>query len=180
MKALPAALAWAVLASGTAGAEGLAPGDVQASLAGALADVRKRVGPEASVLAIEIHAEETAIQVQDPAVPSHVDRHVYGPTGLHVETEPVAVGRNLRELRARLFRLREVDASVLPPLLASAPVEVDTEGGAVTQVVLDRQEGSGEYPVWGPPRWRVHVAGPRGGGSVEYALDGKRKRVIRW
>ena len=92
----------------------------------------------------------------------------------------MAVGRNLRELRARLFRLREVDASVLPPLLAAAPVEVATEAGAVSSVTVERKEGSGEYPVWGEPRWYVVVVGPRGGGSVEYALDGKRKRVYRW
>lgn len=29
-------------------------------------------------------------------------------------------------------------------------------------------------------RWRVYVEGPRGGGYVEFGLDGKRKRVTRW
>ena len=180
MKACGIVLAAAVAAPGACGAEGLAAAAVPPSLAGALADVRRRIGAEALVLSVEVGPQDAAIAVQDPGVPAHVDRHRYDEAGRHVETEPVPVGRNLRELRARLFPLREVDASVLPPLLAAAPAEVDTEGGAVTQVVLDRQEGSGEYPVWGAPRWRVHVTGPRGGGSVEYGLDGKRKRVIRW
>jgi hypothetical protein len=162
-------------------AEALAPAPGLDSVAeAALADVRRRFGAEAAILAIEVHPEETAIAVQDPALPAHVDRHRYDGEGRRLRPEPVAVGRSMRELRARLFRLREVDASVLPALIAAAPAEVDTERGEVTHVVLDRREGSGEYPVWGAPRWRVHVAGPRGGGSVEYALDGTRKRVYRW
>jgi hypothetical protein len=190
MKASWAVLAAALLAPGAADAqsghsheapEQLAPAPGLGTLAeAALADVRRRFGADASVLAIEVHPDGAAIALQDPAVPAHVDRHRYDEEGRRVAPEPVAVGRNLRELRARLFRLREVDASVLPALLAGAPAEVDTEGGAVTHVILDRQEGSGEYPVWGAPRWRVHVTGPRGGGSVEYALDGRRKRVYRW
>jgi hypothetical protein len=190
VKAAWIVLAAALLAPGAADAqsghsdeapEELAPAPWLGDLAqAAIADVRRRFGAEVSVLSVEVHPGETAIAVQDPAVPAHVDRHLYDEEGRRASSEPVQAGRNMRELRARLFRLREVDAAVLPALLAAAPAEVDTEGGAVTHVVLDRQEGSGEYPVWGAPRWRVHVAGPRGGGSVEYALDGRRKRVIRW
>ena len=167
----PLLAAIVVLAAGPARAQPLEP---------SLDDVRRRFGAEVSILSIEVQAEETAIAVQDPAVPSHVDVHRYDARGRRTESEPLAVGRNQRELRARLFRLREVDAAVLPRLLAAAPAEVATEEGAVTHATLERHEGSGEYPVWGAPRWRVHVAGPRGGGTVEYALDGKRKRVIRW
>ena len=57
---------------------------------------------------------------------------------------------------------------------------VDTEGGAAKNVRLDRSEGYGDVESWGPPRWRVYVEGPRGGGYAEFALDGKRKRVMRW
>ena len=180
MKVSRVAVAAAVLAAGPAAAKGLAPDAVPASLAGALADVRQRVGAEAMVLNIQVGPDETAIEVQDPAAPSHVDSYRYDAFGKHVETEPVAVGRNMRELRARLFRLREVNASVLASLLAAAPAEVDTESGAVASVTVERKEGSGEYPTWGEPRWYVTVTGPRGGGLVEYALDGKRKRTHRW
>jgi hypothetical protein len=90
------------------------------------------------------------------------------------------VGRSERRLRARLFRLAEVDLAVIPRILAAATAAVDTEDGAAKHLRLDRSEGSGDVVSWGPPRWRVYVEGPRGGGYVEFGLDGKRKRVTRW
>ena len=155
------------------------PGTLWAKVPSVLADVQRRFGTAARIMSLEIHAEETVIAVQDPAVPAHVDRHTYAANG-GVESEPLAVGRNERRIRAQLFRVSEVDLAVLPRILAAAPAAVDTEGGTVRHAILARTEGMGESESWGAPRWRVYVEGPRGGGYVEYGLDGARKRVTRW
>ena len=145
----------------------------------AVADIQRRFGADARILSIAIDEAGTSIAVQDPAVRAHVDRHRYEADG-SVSREPVAVGRSERRLRARLFRLSEVDPAVIPRILAAATAAVDTEGGAATHVLLDRSEGSGDVVSWGSPRWRVYVEGPRGGGYVEFDLKGDRKRVVRW
>ena len=112
-----------------------------------------------------------------PADPLHVDRHRYE-GGRHVgPPEPVPVGRHLGSLRRRVFPAAAVDVSLLPGMLEAAPAQVRAEDGKLTHVVLDREEGDSS---WGDPRWRVHVMGSRVGGTVEYGLDGKRKRVYRW
>ncbi len=150
-----------------------------ANTAAAIADVQRRLGAEAQVLSIEVTPGETSIAVRDREKHGHVDRHRYDAGGA-AESEPLAVGRSERQLRARLFPLRDVKAEVLPGILAAAPAAVDTEGGVATHALLDRAEGSGDTGSWEPPRWRVYVEGPRGGGYAEFALDGKRKRVMRW
>ena len=45
----------------------------------------------------------------------------------------------------------------------------------VHRVTLDRHSVD-----VGRPRFRVHVEGPRAGGYVEFRLDGRRGRVVRW
>jgi hypothetical protein len=151
-----------------------------AAAAPLLSAVQGRFGPEARLLSLEIGAEDAAVVVQDPATPSHVDRYAYQRAEL-TDPEPVAVGRNERALRARLFLAREVRSSVLPAILEATPALVGTEAGRVTRVILERPEGSSDSgSSWGKPRWRVLVEGPRGGGYVEYGLDGKRKHVVRW
>jgi hypothetical protein len=157
-----------------------APAPPIAVAAALLTEVERRFGKEARLLSLELGTEEATVTVQDPAEPSHVDRYTYQDGALK-DPEPVAVGRSQRSLRARLFDATEVRASVLPTLIEAAPVLVDTDQGRVIQVILERAERSSDTgSSWGPPRWRVLVDGPRGGGYVEYALDGKKKDVKRW
>jgi hypothetical protein len=112
----------------------------------------------------------------------HVDRYRYSEGRLE-DPEPVAVGRSQRQLRARLFPMAAADLARLPELLHRALAEVDAEGGQVEHITLERNEHQSwvyDSTSWTRPLFRVHVAGPRSGGYVEFRLDGKRGRVVRW
>jgi len=145
-----------------------------------VAALRSRFGKDAAVLTLSVYAETAEIQVQDPAIPIHVDRYSFE-EGAFLTPEPVPVGRNEKALRARLFRLAEVDFSIIPGLLEDARVRAATEDGRVTHVMIERPSVTmTDYDTWGRPVIRVYVDGPRGGAFAEYGLDGKRKRVTRW
>jgi hypothetical protein len=144
-----------------------------------VSEVVRRFGEEVRILSLEIWPEEAFVSIQVPGNPAHVDRYGYR-DGTLTGPEPVAVGRNLRQIRARVFRLRDVDLEVLRPALKAAPAIVRAEEGRVTHALVERSEGWSSDTSWGRPRWRVHVEGPRGGGYVEYRLDGRRGRVVRW
>jgi hypothetical protein len=144
-----------------------------------VAAVRSRFGQDARVLRVGISAEAADVEVQDRATPSHVDRYPFEEGALG-EPEPVQVGRNQRELNARLFPLADVDLAIVPGLLPDARERARTEEGQATQVTIERVEGSGEYPTWGRPLIHVVVNGPRGGAVVRYELDGKHRGTNRW
>jgi hypothetical protein len=144
-----------------------------------VAEIQRRFGDGVRILSLEVGPEEAFIAVQDPRQPAHVDRYGYRDGSL-TSPEPMAVGRNQRQVRARLFPLRALDLSRLPAMVAAAPDAVNTEDGRVTHAVVERSQGWNSDSSWGRPRWSVHVEGPRGGGYVEYGLDGKRGRVVRW
>jgi hypothetical protein len=143
------------------------------------AALRSRFGQDARVLGIGIGSEDADVEVQDPTTPSHVDRYAFEEGALG-EPEPVQVGRNQRELNARLFPLADVDLSIVPRLLPDARERARTEEGQATQVTIERVEGSGDYPGWGKPLIHVIVNGPRGGAVVKYGLDGKHRGTTRW
>ena len=142
-------------------------------------EVQRRLGDDVRILSLEVWPEEALIAVQDPQNSAHVDRYGYRDGSLS-SPEPMAVGRNARQVRARLFALRDVNLSVLPSIVSAAPDAVQTEEGRVTHALLERAQGWNTESSWGRPVWRVYVEGPRGGGYVEYRLDGKRGRVVRW
>jgi hypothetical protein len=144
-----------------------------------VSEVQRRFGGDVRILGLEVWPEEAFVAVQDPQKTGNVDRYGYR-DGAFSSPEPQAVGRNRRELKARLFPVRDVDLSVLPAMVSAAPGAVDTEDGRVTHAVVERSQGWNNDSSWGRPRWRVHVEGPRGGGYVEYGLDGKRGRVVKW
>jgi hypothetical protein len=143
------------------------------------AALQARFGRDLRVLRLSIRPEGAEVEVQDPAVSSHVDRYPFEEGALGTP-EPVQVGRSQRALKARLFAFAEVDLSILPALLADARGQARTEEARATHVTIERVEGTGDYESWGRPLIRVHVDGPRGGAVVEYGLDGKRKGVTRW
>jgi hypothetical protein len=145
----------------------------------ALAAVQNRLGAPLEILRIVIGPDFVDVDARDPRQSMHVDRHHYAEGRLE-SPEPVAVGRNERQLRARLFPLAPADLARVPDLLRPALAEVRAEDGLVQQITIDRQEGSGDNPSWGRPIFRVHVSGPRSGGYVEFRLDGRRGRVVRW
>jgi hypothetical protein len=145
-----------------------------------VAALRSRFGRDTAALTLSLYAETAEIQVQDPAIPAHVNRFSFE-EGAFLTPEPVPVGRSERALRARLFRLADVDLSIIPGLLEDARARADTEDSRVTHVVIERPSVHGtDYDTWGRPAIRVYVDGPRGGAFAEYGLDGKRKRVTRW
>jgi hypothetical protein len=119
------------------------------------------------------------VEVQDAAVPAHVDRFTFEDGALG-DPEPVPVGRSQKRLEAQLFPLADVDLRLLPQLLADAKERARTEDGQVTHVRIERTDRYGDTEGWGRPVMRVHVDGPRGGALVEYGLDGKKKSVLRW
>jgi hypothetical protein len=143
------------------------------------AALRDRFGDGVRVLRVGIDADGADADVQDPRIPANVDRYAFE-EGVLGAPQPVQVGRNQRKLEARLFLFSEVDLSVLPRLLVDAVRRADTPEGRVSQVTIERAEGYGEYESWGRPTVRAVVQGPRGGAVVEYRLDGKHARTIRW
>ena len=144
-----------------------------------IAALAARFPKDARVLNLDLRFDAFDVEVQDPAVPSHVDRFSFE-EGVLGGPEPVPVGRNQRRLEAQLFSLADVDLAILPRLLADAVERGRTEDGRVTHVRIERAEGYGEYDGWGRPVFRVYVDGPRGGAYVEYGLDGKKRDVKRW
>jgi hypothetical protein len=144
-----------------------------------IAALRARFGRETRVLNLDLRPEAFDVKVQDPAVPTHVDRFTFE-DGAFGEPAPVPVGRSRKRLEAQLFPLAEVDLAILPRLLAEAEQRARTEGGKATHVRIERREGSSDYESWGRPLIRVFVQGPRGGAFVEYGLEGKEKDVKRW
>jgi hypothetical protein len=143
------------------------------------AALRQRLGDDFRVLRVGIQADGADADVQDPRVAANVDRHAFE-DGALAAPEPVQVGRNQRKLEARLFRFSEVDLSILPRLLVDAARRADTPDGRAIQVTIERTAGYGESESWGRPVVRVVVEGPRAGAIVEYRLDGKHSRTIRW
>jgi hypothetical protein len=149
-----------------------APGTVTTQLG-------KRFPGNARVLNLDLRPDGFDIEVQDPAVPAHVDRFTFEDGALG-GPEPVPVGRNPKQVEARLFSLADVDLTILPRLLADAVEQARTEAGAATHVRIERLEQGTDHESWGRPVIRVFVDGPRGGAFVEYGLDGKKKDVKRW
>jgi hypothetical protein len=144
-----------------------------------IAAMEARFAKDARLLNLDLRAEGFQVEVQDPAVPAHVDRFSFE-EGVLGGPEPVPVGRNRKRLEAQLFRLADVDLRLLPRLLADAEARADTEDGKVTHVRIERPALYGDIEGWGRPVIRVYVDGPRGGAFVEYGLDGEKKSVKRW
>ena len=145
----------------------------------AAAALRERFGASARLLSLELRPAGFTVEVQDPAIPSHVDRFTFE-EGVIEGPEPVRVGRNQKQLKAQLFPLADVDFSLMPRLVADAIERGRTEDGKVSHVRIERNEGYNDYPTWGPPTLRVYVDGPRSGAFVEYGLDGRKRDVKRW
>ena len=146
----------------------------------AIVALQGRLGTDARVLRLHLGYEEVELDAQDPAEPAHVDRYTWREARL-AGPEPVAAGRNLRQLKARLFALRDVRLVVLQRALSEAVRATQTEDGHVTQVVIERDDYSSDSgDGWIAPLLRVHVDGPRSGGFLQMNLDGKHRRVMRW
>jgi hypothetical protein len=146
----------------------------------AIAALQGRLGADARVLRVLVRSEEADMDAQDPTEAAHVDRYTWR-QGRLTGPEPVAVGRNLRQLKARLFAVRDVRLEVLRLGLSEAVGATETEGGRVTQAIIERDDYSSDYgDGWTAPQVRVYVEGPRGGGFLQRNVDGKRRRVVRW
>jgi hypothetical protein len=158
-----------------------AANDALLDLAGrAIAALQERMGADARVLRLHLGLDEATLDVQDPAKPAHVDRYAWW-EGRLAGPEPVAVGRNLRQLKAQLFALREVRLEVIERALSEAVPSTETEDGRVTRVTIERDSYSSDSgDGWTVPQVRVYVDGPRGGGFLQRNIDGKRRRVVRW
>ena len=158
-----------------------AANDALLDLAGrGIAALQERRGDDARVLRLHLGPDEATVDVQDPAKPAHVDRFAWREGRLE-GPEPVAVGRNLRQLKAQLFALREVRLEVIERALSEAVHATDTEDGRVTRVIIERDSNYGDSgDGWTAPQVRVYVDGPRGGGFLQRNVDGKRRRVVRW
>jgi hypothetical protein len=144
------------------------------------AALQSRFGGTVRALRIVIAPESAEIEVQDASVPSHVDSYAFEDGALGA-AEPVQVGRNQRELNARLFPLADVELSILKRLLPDARERARTEEAQATQVTIERVATSTDYSEgWSAPLIHVVVNGPRGGAVVRYRLDGKHKGTTRW
>jgi hypothetical protein len=166
---------------------GVGGGDAQAGAAfaagpAAFEALAQRLGAPLNVLRVVFDAETVEIDAQDPRQPMHVNRYRYEQGRLD-DGEPVPVGRNQRQLEARLFRPEKTDLARLPGLLLRALSDVNAEDGEISHVILERDEHQSwvdDRTILTRPLFRVHVSGPRNGGYVEFRLDGTRGRVVRW
>lgn len=148
----------------------------------ALDALQQRLGGSLEILQVIIYPDSVKVEARDPRQPTHVDRYDYS-EGTLEGPEPVAVGRNQRQLQARLFTLAAADLARLPELLPRALAEVRAEDGRVDHITIEREERdswTSDSTSWTRPFFRVQVIGPRSGGYVEFQLDGKRGRVVRW
>lgn len=187
--AIVVAPALTVLAAGSGSAQATGSGRDARPRGGAFAAgpaaldaVQQRLGPPLAILRVAVYSDSVEVEARDPRQPMHVNRYTYA-DGQLANPEPVAVGRNERQLRARLFPLTAADLARLPELLPQALKEVRAEDGKVELVTIERDEYTStmyDSTSWTKPRVRVHVSGPRSGGYAEFDLDGKRGRVIRW
>jgi hypothetical protein len=143
------------------------------------AALRSRFGKDAQIRSLSVRADSADVEVQDAAVPEHLDRYSFEDGALGTP-EPVQAGRNLRKLKASLFPLAEVDLAILPRLVADALLRAKTTDARVGQVRIERSTGYESADTWGSPRISVIVDGPRGGAVVEYDLEGKHKSSKRW
>jgi hypothetical protein len=144
--------------------------------------VQAHLGAPLEVLRVVVGSDYVEIDARDPRQPAHVDRYRYSDGRLD-DPEPVQVGRNQREIKARLFPLSAADLARVPDLLPRALAEVRAEDGRVTLVTLERGEYSSvvyDTTSWTRPVFRIHIEGPRTGGYAEFQLDGRRGRVVRW
>lgn len=177
---LPVALAGLAMAAlPCRAASGAEAGDFGCGAA-VLRAVQERYGSPVDVLSLLVYPASAELEARDPGHPSHVDRFSCeeGQVG---EPEPVQAGRNQRQLEARLFSLDEEQLAILPGLLPVALESVEAEAGVVSHVSLERSETTTDHGTsWTGPVFRVYVEGPRAGGYVEFRLDGKRGRVVRW
>jgi hypothetical protein len=167
------------LAASVAAAETVRPPSLLEAPETAIAVLGARFPKDARVLNLDLRPDGFHVEVQDPAVPAHVDRFTFEDGALGAP-EPVAVGRNRKRLEAQLFPLADVDLRLLPRLLADAVEQARTEDGTVTHVRIERADRYGDTEGWGRPVMRLHVDGPRGGAFVEYGLDGRKRDVKRW
>jgi hypothetical protein len=99
----------------------------------------KRFPGDARILSLDLRPDGFDVEVQDPAVPAHVDRFTFEDGALG-GPEPVPVGRNPKQVEARLFSLADVDLTILPLLLADAVEQARAEAGAVAHVRIERLE----------------------------------------
>lgn len=138
-----------------------------------------RFGAGLRIRSLIVQAESADVEAQDPERPENLDRYSFE-DGVFRAPEPVQAGRNRRDNEARLFPFVEVDLSLLPRLLDDARRRAETPEARVTQVVIERSQGTGDSELWGWPRMRFTVDGPRGGAVVEYDLKGRHKHTSRW
>jgi hypothetical protein len=144
-----------------------------------IAALGARFPRDARLLNLDLRADGFHVEVQDPAVASHVDRFTFE-DGVFGAPEPVQAGRSRKRLEAQLFVLADLDLTILPRLVGDAVAQARTEDGRVRSVRIERVERGTDYESWGRPVFRIVVDGPRGGAYVEYGLDGKKKDVKRW
>lgn len=154
------------------------PTSLLLSPAPAIAALRARFA-HVRVVSLDLWPDAFDVLVQDPAVPSHLDRFTFKKGALG-EPEPVVFGSDQKRLEAQLFPLTDVDLTILPRLVAQAETRARTQDGKATHVQVSRAGGWGDTERWGRPVILVFVAGPRGAACVEYGLDGKVRDVRRW
>lgn len=110
-------------------------------------------------------------QVQDPRIPQNVDRFPWR-DGVLGSPEPVRLAGS-GELEANLFSSTEVDWTVIPALVASAPATAGIADGKVTHVIVKRA-----LPFRPDIVLRVYVSNDRASGYVEADAKGNVERVV--
>jgi hypothetical protein len=136
-------------------------------------ELHKSIGPFVKITEMTIYPEYAFLTVQNPKKETELDRYQYR-NGLVGSPEPVLLsGAKKKELPKRVFGFDDVDFTVIPKIAKDALVALEVESGKVSHIMLDKA-----LPFSKDVLWRVYASGPRGGGYVQYSLQGKRKKVM--
>jgi len=114
------------------------------------------------------------IEARDPKKPENVDRYVIRNGELGAPSPVRLSSRDKDELKARAFKLKDVNVGLATKLVQDAQARLSLEGAKVSHVILKSNLPFGKDVVW-----RVYVSSPRDSGSVEYKLDGTMRRVYK-
>jgi hypothetical protein len=136
-------------------------------------EIAKRLSPQVALKSLVLYPDYVVFEAEDPNKKGNVDRYTLRPTGLSPPDPVRLAGPEEKSLDAFLFRLGDVDFTLLPSLVADAGKRLAIEDGKASHVII----GKGHFRAQ-PLDIRVYVSSARKSGSVEYDAGGKHKRTF--
>jgi len=134
-----------------------------------IAALRTKFGENVRVIEVTIYPDRGNVRVQDPAHRENLDDWNWSAKeGLH-DPRPVHTSKS-DAFEAKLFGVGEVRWDKLPELARTALAQLALPDAAVTHAIVERNFD-------GAVGIRIYVDGPRRGGYLEAAADGRVLKV---